>query len=326
MWRAGDEVGAFRIEQVLATAGGRSIAYRATHGGEPAFLKLFLSPRLPRIGSPELIARKRVEAERFRAQQERLYAAIVAAQAQAPALSRHLAFLSGSPPYEGSFAAANEWLPLCDRALLRRAALTPDDGGLRRDLLVALAGALTALHARGVVHGDVKLDNIGIVENAPGAYAAKLFDYDHGYFAGEPRSGDFVFDPAYAAPEVRAYAAGAKGCAPLLDGAADVFAFARVCAEVLTRADAGADPESMRDAFTRAGAAPSLISALVAALAADKNHRPTMPELRDALASAPPLRAPSPAPTLAPPAAASTQPPAVAGPEPALRRPRLRFD
>ena len=106
-----------------------------------------------------------------------------------------------------------------------------------RDVLrigLALCGALEHAHGRGVVHRDVKPQNV-IIPDAPRSAAgvAKLADFGVAHLAGdEPltRTGDVVGTLAYMAPE---QAAGRR-----VDERADLYSLALVLYEAL----AGTNP------------------------------------------------------------------------------------
>jgi len=48
-----------------------------------------------------------------------------------------------------------------------------------RDLFLDVSSGLEALHACGVVHGDLKLDNILVCQDSRGRFTAKLSDFSH---------------------------------------------------------------------------------------------------------------------------------------------------
>src|SRR4051812_37163637 len=135
-----------------------------------------------------------------------------------------------------------------------------------RDVLrigLALAGALEHAHSRGVVHRDVKPQNV-IVPDAPrsAAAVAKLADFGVAHLAGdEPltRTGDVVGTLAYMAPE---QAAGRR-----VDERADLYSLALVLYEAL----AGHNP-------VRAGSPAATARRLGTALPALRRARRDLPE------------------------------------------------
>jgi len=115
------------------------------------------------------------------------------------------------------------------------AALERDGALSDRDVLrvgLSLADALDHAHDRGVIHRDVKPQNV-IVPAEPARTAAKLLDFGVAHLAGdEPltRTGDVVGTLAYMAPE---QAAGER-----VDERADLYSLALVLYEAL----AGTNP------------------------------------------------------------------------------------
>lgn len=284
MWRAGDQVGDFFIDRQLPLAGGRGVAFQATRGTDSAFLKLFLSPRVPKSGSSSLIAEKTKQADAFARRQHALYAAIKRAQISAPNLSVHLDFFAPPAPFEGSFACANAWLDLQDAL---HACSFSDRRADAATILAQVADALLALHGAGVVHGDVKLENVGVVAGADG-WVAKVFDYDHGWLEGAPRPlEDFVFDQSYSPPESLAYAAGDKSQAKQLGSACDVYSFAHVCIELWAGARTGGSVDRASGLLRNLSVGPRLARLLEAALSSDHRRRCSLRDLHDALREGP---------------------------------------
>src|SRR3954469_1826643 len=110
-------------------------------------------------------------------------------------------------------------------AQLERAGALSDRDVVRVGL--ALAAALDHAHDRGVIHRDVKPQNV-IVPAEPARTAAKLLDFGVAHLAGdEPltRTGDVVGTLAYMAPE---QAAGER-----VDERADLYSLALVLYEAL---------------------------------------------------------------------------------------------
>jgi hypothetical protein len=110
------------------------------------------------------------------------------------------------------------------------AVLERDGSYSDRDVLrigLSLADALAHAHRRGVIHRDVKPQNVIVPDDATGA-AAKLLDFGVAHLAGdEPltRTGDVVGTLAYMAPE---QAAGER-----IDERADLYSLALVLYEAL---------------------------------------------------------------------------------------------
>jgi hypothetical protein len=161
-----------------------------------------------------------------------------------------------------------------------------------RDVLrvgLALAEALGHAHERGVIHRDVKPQNVIVPDEG---HAAKLTDFGVAHLAGdEPltRTGDVVGTLAYMAPE---QAAGER-----VDERADLYALALVLYEALAGANPVRGPTPAATArlvgtvlpalrSRRRDLPPELCAALDRALAPDPEARGTLDELAEALADA----------------------------------------
>jgi eukaryotic-like serine/threonine-protein kinase len=174
------------------------------------------------------------------------------------------------------------------------AALEHEDALSDRDVLrvgLALAGALGHAHERGVIHRDVKPQNV-IVPDDDAQSAAKLLDFGVAHLAGdEPltRTGDVVGTLAYMAPE---QAAGLR-----VDERADVYSLALVLYEALAGANpvrAGSPAETARRVGTRLPSLrrrrrdlpADLCAALDRALLPRPDDRGTLDDLAASLADA----------------------------------------
>ena len=73
-----------------------------------------------------------------------------------------------------------------------------------------LAHSIYTLHSQGIVHGDIKWDNILLEKSPVGWYVAKTIDFDNSFFESEPPKNpdDFNFDIVYLSPEGFLFQAG----------------------------------------------------------------------------------------------------------------------
>jgi eukaryotic-like serine/threonine-protein kinase len=159
-----------------------------------------------------------------------------------------------------------------------------------REVGVAVAEALAHAHSRGVIHRDVKPQNVLVVaEPRERLGVAKLADFGGAQLAGEEtltRPGDVLGTLAYMAPE--------QSDGHTVGEAADVYALALVLYEAFSGVQPvrGATPaatarrigrpiESLRR--HRGDLPRALTDAIDAALHPDPERRATLEELRDAL-------------------------------------------
>lgn len=158
-----------------------------------------------------------------------------------------------------------------------------------------ISSALVALHAAGVVHCDVKPDNVFVLyDPAPGGWPRiKVIDYGVARSVKEPAlpEGTIVGTPAFMAPEQWHGAPVAKS---------DVYALGCVLYELVTGTPvfSGALPQLMlahcerlpeRPAARCADLDPELERLIMRALAKDPAMRPTMAELDAELARLAPV-------------------------------------
>src|ERR671916_440521 len=164
---------------------------------------------------------------------------------------------------------------------------------LDHEAIVALVDALAHAHERGVIHRDVKPQNVIVPDDAGSRRgAAKLTDFGVAHLAGEDaltRTGDVVGTLAYMAPE---QAAGQP-----VDERADLYALGLVLYEALAGRNpvaAGSPGAPARRigtrlpplASARPDLPPDLCAALDRAVAADPVARGGLDDLFDACAHA----------------------------------------
>lgn len=149
-----------------------------------------------------------------------------------------------------------------------------------------VADALTAAHAAGIVHRDIKPGNILIAERGRDLGLVKISDFGIARAKGDQtdRTGVITGTPAYFAPEV------ARGADPT--EASDVFSLgATLYTAVEGQPPFGIDPDSIallhrvaRAEIIRPNRSGPLTEPLLAMLEPDPTRRPTMARARDMLA------------------------------------------
>jgi serine/threonine-protein kinase len=148
-------------------------------------------------------------------------------------------------------------------------------------LLAGPAAALDAMHAQGIVHRDIKLENLFLERHDDGHEAVRLMDFGLAAMAGHgsrmTRDGMVLGTPHYMAPEV---ARGNKAKA-----AADIYGLATLAYELMAGVLPFDDDEPVRLMATKLVQDPPLLSSHVAsspeldavfveALARDPERRP----------------------------------------------------
>jgi serine/threonine-protein kinase len=171
------------------------------------------------------------------------------------------------------------------RELLRQRNTLPP--AFAADLLAQIAGGLAAAHAKGVVHRDLKPDNILLAPTLDGGVRARLTDFGIARLldsSGMTTSGAVLGTPNYMAPEV------IEG-APATP-AADVYALGIILYELLAGRppfdDDGCDTaillrHTQAAARPQAGMPPRIWALIEACLSRDPSQRPAAETLRTTL-------------------------------------------
>jgi len=151
-------------------------------------------------------------------------------------------------------------------------------------VLAPMAGALDAAHAGGVVHRDVKPDNVMLGEGEPPL--VKILDFGIAKLAGESEAvagaRGWIGTPAYMSPEQ--WGEPARDGRPGVDGSADVYALGVIAFELLngSRPFVSTDIEEVRRMHVeqpppllhQVADVPEAVSrALVCAMEKDRSHR-----------------------------------------------------
>jgi serine/threonine protein kinase len=219
-----DVIHGYTLVTPLSTAGGGQCQWAfAERGGVTYFLKRFLAPRFPVAGSPGSEATKRRKHQQCEAFERHHRALMDALQHRCGAggnlvLTRDF-FREGTAYYKVTDRIETEQLAPDDIAALSHEQ--------RLLLLKTITHSVSILHDAGIVHGDLKPDNVLTKATAAGAFVTKLIDFDDSFFStAPPAPGAVVGDPVYLAPEVARYAGAAEGAVDprTLTVKADVFA------------------------------------------------------------------------------------------------------
>jgi serine/threonine protein kinase len=201
-----------------ANAGKCLWAFAEKDGGE-YFIKEFLDPKIPRsdgMGSKEDKELRFAECKRFAARHEQVMELLSADHEDAGNLVLAVAF----------FAEGTRYYKVTPRVNATEAAPHELEPRTQLVLIRTLTDSLRLLHASGIVHGDLKPENVLLAKPRQGPLlVAKLIDFDDAYPAGEPPPMDTIGgNPLYGAPEWLSYLRGS--CEPAsLDQAVDMFAF-----------------------------------------------------------------------------------------------------
>ncbi|MEQ0560557.1 phosphotransferase [Amycolatopsis sp. NEAU-NG30] len=196
----------------------------ARKGSEEFFIKEYLDPKRPRPDSMGSIAdkkRRHAECRRFELRQRQVSTTLRSDHPKAGnlVLTRDF-FVDGTRYYK-----VTERIAVAD--------IHPQELDPARQLVLirTLAESLSLLHEKGIVHGDLKPENV-LLHQPEGSrlFIAKLIDFDDAYPAGDPPPpGVVAGNPLYGAPEWLQYVRSDPGVPPSgLTGAVDVFAFALV--------------------------------------------------------------------------------------------------
>ncbi|WP_445527893.1 serine/threonine-protein kinase [Streptomyces cyslabdanicus] len=289
-----ERIGEYTVERVLGEGGMGTVYLARSRGGRRVAVK---------VAKPEL-ARDAGFRERFRAE-------ITAARAVG---GFHTAPVVDADPDAPAPWLATAYIPGPHLAELLTAQGPMDEAGLRR-LGLALAEALGAIHACGLVHRDLKPGNIIMAEDGPRVVDFGIARAVEG--SGLTVTGIALGTPGFLAPEQ------AEGLP--VTGAADIFALGAVLVAAAGGSAFGqGTPMGLmyRSVHQEAdlSAVPSGLRPTVAAcLAKDPGQRPTAANLLDLLAlpqAASPSYAYTPTVVAPPPPAAAPSPMAPAAPSP----------
>lgn len=239
------DFGGYVPEGEFATTGGGRCAWTfARKGSKSYFLKRFLKPKplvsgSAQLGGPKSLDRQRRRCEAFESRQNKLLAALDGKAASGGNLIAPIEFFE----CDGCYYKVTEKIETRGLTFEDVQRLPPESQVI---ILRSVANSVRILHSIGVVHGDIKTDNILIRPRSDVPFTASLIDFDDSYFSGHPPlpPEEFVFDPPYASPEIFSFIETPEpALGRRLTHSADVFALGVVFHEYL----AGEKPNVLHD-------------------------------------------------------------------------------
>lgn len=167
--------------------GGKSECWEARdlRTGEECFIKVMPSPTLPseefRGVDPTAYATEVDSCNSWFETQERIWGRLKEAKRGSGSLVIPTDFFVHDRRYVKVYPKVDS------KASLSHDLASSWDGSTRERFVRSLLFALHELHARGVVHADIKKENILVVER-PAGLVARLIDFDDAYESGSPPS------------------------------------------------------------------------------------------------------------------------------------------
>ena len=222
--KKGDVIGGYVLTTDPRGGGGHSEWAFARKDGEDFFIKRFLLPTFPLPDSPgseRTKAVKRARCQEFERHQRLVMRKLRPISGEGGNLIITKEFFRDRAHYY----KVTTRVDVSDIGPRHIAAMPRDD---RIFIMLTAAKSLDTLHKAGLVHGDVKPENLLIKALDKGRFAVKVIDFDNCFPVHHPPVADqLVGDPAYYSPELLLYnVGGAAG--DQLNEKSDVFALGLV--------------------------------------------------------------------------------------------------
>ncbi|MEA5621107.1 protein kinase [Cronbergia sp. UHCC 0137] len=203
----------------------------AVYNGKEYFVKKFLSPVFPgknAPGSEKGKQKRRDQCEQFAIKQLAIQQALSACGTGGSVVVMVDFFKYGDEYGEHYFKVCEK----IDTSSLSKEIHTLEPKK-RLFVMLTAAGALKILHSNGVIHLDLKPDNI-LIKEWEGKQVAKIIDFDSSILEGEVISAEFlVGDPVYYSPEFAKHIATA-GETPAPTKKSDIFSLGLILCQYWT--------------------------------------------------------------------------------------------
>lgn len=200
------------------------IWYAASDGHKSFFLKKFKEPKYPSqsmLADPkckEFCSGKKAQCEEWFSMRKR----VITALRQKGNGSGNIVFAKEFFREGTSYYNVTEWIDIKNPSIDEISRLSETD---KVFLLKTYSSALKKVHDVGIIHGDLKPDNVLVASSSTGRRIAKLIDFDDSYFSKEALSPDMTKStPPYKSPELAAYIVGKIELRDRLTCASDIFA------------------------------------------------------------------------------------------------------
>lgn len=229
MMKRGDIVGGYVLTSDARNGGGNSEWAFAEKDGVEFFIKRFLRPTYPVPGSPgsaKTKAAKQRRCEEFESYHYLVMQRLRSVNEDSGNLVITEEFFRDHAHY---YKVTNK-VDVSNVGLMRIASMSRET---QISIMLSATQSLGALHRAGLVHGDVKPENL-LIESSGKEFTIRVIDFDNCFLAHNPPSADeMVGDLAYYSPEAVQYMQG-EIKAHELDEKSDIFALGLVFCQYLS--------------------------------------------------------------------------------------------
>lgn len=192
----------------------------AQKDGKDYFLKRFREPKFPKEGlKPEFYENKKKECEAWKRERKNIISALQDVAGGGGNIVSPIEIFLDRPWY----IQATYKVDTSSIGFNKIISLSENDRIL---LLKTLCMSLKRVHSVGIVHGDLKPDNILISESLGGKHVCKIIDFDDSYFSKKPPLPEnTVGTEPYWSPELAIYKiSGDEKHAAMITCKSDIFA------------------------------------------------------------------------------------------------------